>query len=306
VVSVVLPTRDRVELLPRSLGSVLDQTGADLECIVVDDGSTDGTLQWLATLNDPRLVVVRTEGGLGPSGARNRGIERARGRLVAFQDSDDEWLPGKLAAQLAAFERDPRPVVCFTGMFIERAGRRRSAVADVDGDAFEGLLAYAGPITTPGLVVDRCLAGDELYFDEAIPAMVEHDLILRLSRNRTVARVPEPLYVRHLHAGPRVTDPVRQIAGRRRILDRFRSELEARPRSAAIHHWRLAAAERSIGDWRGAAADVVTAAGLDRKARFRLLAAAARLGRRPLQAAWRVVDLADHLDPRDRARRSMR
>jgi glycosyltransferase involved in cell wall biosynthesis len=280
---------------------VLDQTGVALECIVVDDGSTDGTSRWLATVNDPRLVVVTTEGGLGPSAARNRGIARARGRLIAFQDSDDEWLPGKLTAQLAAFERDPRPAVCFTGMYIEKAGLRRAAVADVGSDAFEGLLCYAGPITTPGLVVDRCVAGDELFFDESMPAMVEYDLILRLAKNWPVARVPEPLYVRHLHGGARVTDPRRQIVGRRRILERFGPELEDRPRAAAIHHWRLAAAERSIGDWRGAAAEVVDAAALDGKARFRLLAAAARLGRGPLRVAWRMFDLADTLDPRARA-----
>lgn len=300
LVSVVLPTRDRIEFLPRALRTVLGQTGVDLECIVVDDGSTDGTGEWLLTLDDPRVVIVETEGARGPSAARNRGIEMARGRFVAFQDSDDEWLDGKLAAQLEAFERDPRPVLCFTGMIIDEAGRRRAEVADVDGEGFEALLKYAGPITTPGLVIDHCLAGDELHFDEEMPAMVERDLILRLARKHPVARVPDPLYIRYLHDGPKVTDPRRQITGRRRILERFRAELDVRPSSAAIHHWRLAAAERAIGDWRAARDDLARAASLDPKARFRLLASAARLGRRPLQAVWAAVDLVDAADPRSR------
>jgi hypothetical protein len=183
-------------------------------------------------------------------------------------------------------------------MLIETGGHRHAEVAPVDGDAFEALLAYAGPITTPGLLVDRCLAGDDLRFDERMPAMVEHDLMLRLARHHQIARVAEPLYVRHLHAGPRVTDARRQIAGRRRILERFRTELAARPRTAAIHHWRLAAAQRSIGDWQAARKDLAIAARLDPKARFRLLAGAARLGRGPLRMAWAAADLADTLDPR--------
>jgi glycosyltransferase involved in cell wall biosynthesis len=280
---------------------VLGQTGVDLECIVVDDGSTDGTEEWLGTLHDPRVVVVANEGAPGPSAARNRGIEVARGRFVAFQDSDDEWLDGKLVAQLEAFERDPPPVLCFTGLITEEAGRRRFEVADVDGDGFDALLAYAGPIGTPGLVIDRWLAGDELYFDEEMPAMVERELILRLARRHPVARVPDPLWVRYLHDGPRVTDARRQIVGRRRILERFRAELDERPRSAAVHHWRLAAAERAIGDWPAAADDLIRAAKLDPKARFRVLAAAARLGRRPLRAVWAAVDLVDAADPRSRA-----
>lgn len=302
LVSVVLPTRDRLELLPRALGTVLGQNGVDLECIVVDDGSTDGTKEWLTSMDDPRVVIVETEGALGPSAARNRGIAVARGRFVAFQDSDDEWLDGKLAMQLGAFERDPPPVLCFTGMFIDEAGRRRVEVADVDGDGFEALLAYAGPITTPGLLIDRQLAGDELYFDEEMPAMVEHELILRLARKHSVARIAEPLYVRHLHGGPRITDPRRQIAGRRRILERFRAELDGRPHTASVHHWRLAAAERAIGDWPAAIADLVDAARLDPKPRFRLLAAAGRLGQVPLRVAWTTLDLVDAADPRSRSR----
>jgi glycosyltransferase involved in cell wall biosynthesis len=297
-VSVVLPTRDRIDVLPRALDSVLAQTGVSLECIVVDDGSTDGTKEWLGTCHDPRLVIVETQGAQGPSAARNRGIEVARGRFVAFQDSDDEWLPGKLKAQLDAFEREPAPVLCFTGMLVDVSGRRHPAVADVDGDGFDALLAYAGPITTPGLVVDRRLAGDELHFDELMPAMVEHELILRLARRHPVARVPEPLYVRYLHDGPRVTDPHRQIVGRRRILERFSDELAERPKAAAVHHWRLAAAERAVGDWSAAADDVTRAAALDRKVRFRALAMAARVGRRPLRAAWAAMDRIDAMDRR--------
>jgi hypothetical protein len=90
-----------------------------------------------------------------------------------------------------------------------------------------------------------------------------------------------------------VTDPARQSEGRRRILERFRAELAVRPRSAAVHHWRLAAAERAVGDWPAATEDLRRAATLDPKLRFRLLATSARLGQRPLRAVWAALDVVD-------------
>jgi glycosyltransferase involved in cell wall biosynthesis len=301
LVSVVLPTRDRIDTLPRALASVLEQAGVDLECIVVDDGSSDGTAEWLVEHVDSRVRVLHTGGGRGASGARNDGIRVARGRFVAFQDSDDEWMPGKLEKQLSAFGREPHPVLCFTGMVIDEAGRRRSEVADVDGpDAFDRLLAYAGPITTPGLVIDRELAGDELQFDETMPAMEEHDLVLRLARRHPVARVREPLYVRYHHGGERVTDPRREIIGRRRILERFADELNARPAVAAVHHWRLAAAHRRVGDVAAATRELRAASALNGKARYRALAAAA-VHPALLVTTWRALDAVDAVRRRRRS-----
>jgi len=265
----------------------------DVECIVVDDGSTDGTSDWLAALRDPRVRIVHTTGGRGPSGARNDGIRAATARYIAFQDSDDEWLPGKLERQIAAFDREPRPVLCFTGVTIDAEGRRRNEVADIGGPRpFDRLLNYAGPITTPGLVIDREMAGDQLHFDESMPAMEERELVLRLARDHPVARVSEPLYVWYHRDGPRVTEPGRQIIGRRRILEVFADELAARPTIEAYHHWRLAAAYRRVGDFTSTADELRTAARLDPKVRFRLLAAASR-GPRLLSFAWRGLEVVD-------------
>src|SRR5690349_15468262 len=107
-VSIVVPTRNRAADLPDALASVLVQTFADWECIVVDDGSTDGTLEVVshAARADPRVRSVRREPGGSHAGARNAGLALARGDYVAFLDDDDRWLPGKLALQLPLLERD--------------------------------------------------------------------------------------------------------------------------------------------------------------------------------------------------------
>ncbi len=104
--SVVIPTRNRRALLARALESVRLQSSAALEVIVVDDGSTDDTLEFLATQADVR--VARSPGG-GPGAARNAGAELAAGDYLAFLDSDDLWFPWTLAAMADAIEAHRRP-----------------------------------------------------------------------------------------------------------------------------------------------------------------------------------------------------
>jgi glycosyltransferase involved in cell wall biosynthesis len=98
---VVLPTFNRLYCLPRAVESVLRQTFTDIELIVVDDGSSDGTMDYLRTVSDPRLRVLRHEVNKHGAAARNTGIAAARAPWIAFQDSDDEWLVTMLERQVA-------------------------------------------------------------------------------------------------------------------------------------------------------------------------------------------------------------
>ena len=104
-VSVIIPTHNRAGgMLQRAVASVLDQTVRDLELLVVDDASTDGTQEYLGAVTDPRVRSVRHSTAKGGCAARNTGVAEARGRYVAFLDDDDIWLPGKLEAQLGSLE----------------------------------------------------------------------------------------------------------------------------------------------------------------------------------------------------------
>ena len=109
--SVVIPTFNRLNVLPRSVASVLAQDEPDFELIVVDDGSTDGTQQWLATLTDPRIRIILSEHNRGVSGARNQGLAAARAPIVAFLDSDDVYRPQRLRRSLEVMTGEP-DVVC--------------------------------------------------------------------------------------------------------------------------------------------------------------------------------------------------
>jgi glycosyltransferase involved in cell wall biosynthesis len=106
-ISVVLTTFNRVTLLPRAIESVLTQTGANFELIIVDDASSDDTPTYLKSLHDPRICVRIAEKNLGPSGARNLGIDIAAATIVSFIDSDDIYLPGRLSVPLKIFANEP-------------------------------------------------------------------------------------------------------------------------------------------------------------------------------------------------------
>src|SRR5262249_39925885 len=114
-VTVVIPTYNRGHVVMRAVTSALAQTHADLDVLVVDDGSTDDTADRLKTIEDPRLQYgVRPHAGV--SATRNAGVKLATGHFVSFLDSDDEWKPHKLACELAFFEKHPEVDAVFTDL----------------------------------------------------------------------------------------------------------------------------------------------------------------------------------------------
>jgi glycosyltransferase involved in cell wall biosynthesis len=109
--SIIVPTFGRPAFLAEAVASVLAQTLADFECIVVDDATPGGLT---ASVSDPRVRTIRRDSNGGPAAARNTGIEEARGRYLAFLDDDDVWQPGRLEAARRAHERAPL-VCCWQG-----------------------------------------------------------------------------------------------------------------------------------------------------------------------------------------------
>ena len=125
--SVILPTHNRMKTLPRAVASVLAQDLSDFELLIVDDASTDQTGDWLARQHDPRIRVLRSDRQLGPSGARNIGLEAAGADVIAFLDSDDEYLAGRLTVPLKVLAAEA-DVVC-TLSSSEKQVRDQSNVA---------------------------------------------------------------------------------------------------------------------------------------------------------------------------------
>ena len=225
-VSVVIPSYNRATLLPRAITSVLAQTFSDLECIVVDDGSTDQTTQVVAGFQDPRLRMVRLPGNGGYSRANNIGIRLARGELIAFLDSDDEWQPEKLERQMARLREcgDPGATVVYCRCTVRDAlsGRiwRRPHMV-YEGDVFRRLLEGWHPTTPSLLLVDRRSLLEVGGFSESLPCAQDYDLWLRLAEAsyRFVA-TDEVLVIKHEYSSDQMSnDPTAPVrAGE--ILDR--------------------------------------------------------------------------------------
>ena len=176
--------------------SVLAQTFEDFELIVVDDGSTDQTGEALAPFASRIKLITINHSGV--SAARNAGLARARGRLIAFLDSDDYWLPAKLETEVRFFEKYPEAQICQTEEIWIRNGRRvnpRKKHRKPTGDIFIPSLRLC-LVSPSAVMIRRELLGQVGLFDETLPACEDYDLWLRISASHPVHLIDEPLVVK--------------------------------------------------------------------------------------------------------------
>ena len=209
LISVIIPCYNRERSIERAIRGVLLQSYGNLELIVVDDGSTDGSVRLVESIDDPRLRLLRHESNKGASAARNTGIEAARGELLAFQDSDDNWFPEKLEVQMRRFCELPEDYVAvfctkiIYGRSIDRKGRKSygtrhascvpgAGKAPRSGDLSEAFLwgNFMGPPTVLLKKEDYFAAGG---FDRRLKNNNDWDFNLRLSRQGRIGFIDEPL-----------------------------------------------------------------------------------------------------------------
>nr|MBV6630662.1 glycosyltransferase family 2 protein [Oceanococcus sp. HetDA_MAG_MS8] len=182
LVSIVLPTKNRLSTLPRSVASVCGQCYRNWELIIVDDHSTDATQEWVSSLRDRRVRYLRLESSQGAAAARNFGVKQARGEWIAFQDSDDEWVLDKLdkqlfVAQAGGFSWVGGSIVTWSdGGVVTERWTAPQGYTEIRHDA---VVRGAG-LMTPSWLVRRNVLENLGGFDESLPCLEDWELLFRL------------------------------------------------------------------------------------------------------------------------------
>ena len=263
MISVIIPTYNRRDLLPETLASVWAQTDVQLEVIVVDDGSTDGT--WAYLQAQPVIPVSLPHSGV-PAAARNAGLDRARGEFIAFLDSDDIWEPTALARLSASLEAAPHPgfAFCDYTYFGEAGGDDHlPAAARLSGDLFERLL-ISDFLVTGGLLIRRWAIEAVGDFDVRCRVAEDWDYWLRLAARFPAVYVDQRLVRLRAHAVSLSYQPGGAVyAGNVLISGKMVAYCRAkRPAlvplarqvhrrclyAAARYHWRNGARRQAAGD----------------------------------------------------------
>ena len=183
-------------MVGEAVESVLSQNFTGFELIVVDDGSIDGTASELARLG-ARLTIVTTE-RKGVSFARNTGVRRSHGRYIAFLDSDDLWLPDKLAHQTAFMNAHPDVQICQTEEVWIRNGMRvnpKTVHLKPSGDIFLRSLDLC-LVSPSAVMMTRSLFDRVGGFDESFPVCEDYDLWLRIALEQQIPLIPEALVIK--------------------------------------------------------------------------------------------------------------
>ena len=196
-VSVIIPTYNRKNLLKRALHSVSNQTFVPQEIIVVDDGSSDGTKDWvLERFPDVRYIY---QDNSGVSSARNSGIKEAIGSWIAFLDSDDEWMPNKLEQQKGVINSFQEAWLCHTNEIWIRNGVRVNQMKKhqkYGGNVFENCLDICR-ISPSSVLIKKEVFEMVGLFDESLKVCEDYDLWLRITAVLPVIFLDQPLIIKY-------------------------------------------------------------------------------------------------------------
>lgn len=199
LVSVIIPVYNRENTIKRAVDSVLCQIYSNLELIVVDDGSTDNTVRVVREYTDPRVRLVCLNGNGGANKARNVGIENSKGEYIAFQDSDDEWLPDKLEQQISRMRNDGY-LACYSAFNLCDGHDIYTVPGDFENqkkyeDGLGKILAGYNVVGMPTLVIKRKVLSllENEYFDERLPRLQDYDFAIRISKVCRMAYINRPL-----------------------------------------------------------------------------------------------------------------
>lgn len=202
-VSVIIPAYNAMVYLPETMKSVLKQTYDDFEVIVVNDGSSDQTEQWVSQITDPRVRLI-CQRNQGSSAARNTGINQARGEYIAFLDADDLWEPTKLEKQVHCLEQDPEAglVYTWTALIDEKGESRGKVIANyAEGNVWKTLIECNILECGSTPMIRRCCFESVGVFDINLGSLCDDwEMWIRIASRYSFKVVKEPLVYYRAHS----------------------------------------------------------------------------------------------------------
>ena len=241
-ISVIIPTFNRAHLLPKSIKSVLNQTYGNFELIVADDASQDHTDMVVKAFDDARIRYIRLDKNSGTSSVpRNQALKIARGNYMAFQDSDDEWLPEKLEKQIKILEPAPAELgIIYSDMWrICGAQKKYFAAPSVSKEFdlnFNDVLNYA----LIGIGIGTTLIRKECFskaggFDETLPTFIDAELFIRFSKHFRFHHIGEPLIKYYETDGSTSSSYISAALARKMILKKYSNHISGNSMLLANH-----------------------------------------------------------------------
>lgn len=221
-VSVIIPTYNAMSYLPAAVDSVLRQTFGDFELIIVDDGSNDSTIEWVSSLNDPRLKFI-TQANQGSAAARNRGIAIAQGKYIALLDADDLWESNKLEKQVDFLDAHPSIGLVDTSVVLidEDGNTGKVITSQAEGDVWKNLVQFQ-PVcscdSTP-LIRRECFDTVDL-FDQDLMFLEDLDWWIRLASRYQFGAIKEPLVKYRQHSGSKSTNCQETLQAFHKIIEK--------------------------------------------------------------------------------------
>jgi glycosyltransferase involved in cell wall biosynthesis len=261
-VSIILPAYNRADRLPEAINSILVQSFCDFELIVVDDASSEDIESVVRSIGDPRIRYIRHTVNGGASAARNTGLAEARGEFIAFHDSDDLWLPGKLKRQLEQLQKLPPEVGVVCGGVIIY-GR------DLGGKFGPGLVSFEPPVHEGQLSINedqqaRILQRNRVHlatsvfrrncypnlewFDVRLRANVDWDFSVRLAAHTKIYEDLHPYLLGNKTIGDHISRNERQkILSLARIMKKNREVFSRYPKAHGFQLYRLGVGLNRLG-----------------------------------------------------------
>ncbi|NVK75231.1 MAG: glycosyltransferase family 2 protein [Oceanospirillaceae bacterium] len=235
-ISVIIPTKNRQDFLKRSLGSVLNQVGnnSELEVVIVNDGSTDGTKEYLDELKNPKVIAIHNEQSVGGGKARNLALEKATGDFVAFLDDDDFWKPNKIAIQEKYLSRysfvgSKIQIVSGSGKKTEVFRKFFDAFTFTSGhlEKFNNVFLHRTGISPSCVIMSRKNLQEIGGFDPTLKANQGRDLFIRYALAfGSPYVIHKRLVIQYQNHGGRISSNTEnRIEAQKMILERYESNI---------------------------------------------------------------------------------